>query len=104
MRAFLEELSETLTYAIEFHDVDEIEVLREQDAVHGIHLKCVESFGGGEGDGEEVRRVWSVNCDGEVLSYIRVTGYYQSYCGTEYNDDWEFVRPKEVTVVQFESV
>lgn len=86
-------------------DVYEIECLKYVvdvvDVVDGINLELVDSEGGGEGEGSHVHRVFAINEHGNVISYIRVTGYYESYCGTEYNDDWTFVEPREVKVTQY---
>lgn len=68
----------------------------------GITLAEVYSVGGGEGSGESVIRVWSVSLDGDALAHIRVTGYYESYNGTEYNDDEaDLVEPHNVVETRY---
>lgn len=57
--------------------------------------------GGGEGEGEHVEHVWHFK-DHDV--YIQALGNYQSYNGTEWDGDFNEVRPKEVMVIQYEKV
>lgn len=63
-------------------------------------VKCVESIGGSEGQGESVLRVYAVSLEG-VITYIKFTGWYNSYSGIEWNDDCTLVKPVEVTVVKY---
>jgi hypothetical protein len=101
-RGFLDAFLEALGGEISSTDVYEIEELTDTDRAGGIYLELVDSEGGGEGEGEYVHRIWAVRADGhETISYLRVTGYYQSYAGTEYNDDWTIVEPREVVVTQY---
>lgn len=61
----------------------------------------VYSEGGGEGGGEHVERVFKIsNSTGESM-FFRITGYYASYAGTEWNGDFEEVEPREVLVTQY---
>lgn len=69
--------------------------------IEGIVLNDVYSVGGGEGGGESVIRVWSVKVDGEIKAHIRVTGFYQSYNGTDYNEDAELVEAHEVIETKY---
>jgi hypothetical protein len=54
---------------------------------------------GGEGKGEDY---WSVHkfTHGTESVYVKFSGSYQSYDGSDY-DEWFFVVPKTVEVVQF---
>jgi hypothetical protein len=57
---------------------------------------------GGMDQGSDWQRVYHF-VDHDV--YIKVDGYYSSYCGTEFEDGWDSlseVRPKEVTITIFE--
>ena len=59
--------------------------------------------GGGEGQGEHV---WVVfEHDGNLL---RLTGYYSSYDGTEWGEDYgstlEFVAPRVISVTVYDSI
>lgn len=105
MAAFIEALAEAEETELSTSDVYEIEELDEDETIeidgHQVFIKLVHSEGGGEGEGDYVERVMAVNIDGEVVSYVRVTGYYESYNGTEWNGDWELVEPREVTVTQY---
>jgi hypothetical protein len=105
MAAFLKAFNEANDFEMEADNVYEIEELDEEDVVeidgHKVYLKLEYSEGGGEGDGSHVERVMTVNIDGKVEAYVRATGYYESYNGTEWNSGWELVEPREVVVTQY---
>lgn len=76
----------------------------------GIKMIEVYSEGGHEGGGEHAELVFAVAPIGSVvkagrvegaLAYIRATGYYASNEGTEWDDDYEIVEPRDVMVVQY---
>lgn len=70
---------------------------------NGIYsFNHVETYGGGEGDGEEHWIVFTVNKGEEIVSYWKVPGWYQSYHGgeLEWGNIFE-VEPVEVTVTQY---
>lgn len=68
----------------------------------GVRINLVYQEGGGEGEGENVDRVISVETDGKIQAYIRFTGYYASNYGTEWNEGSAvFVEPREVVVTQY---
>lgn len=54
---------------------------------------------GGEGEGEDYWSVYKFNHGTENV-YVKFSGSYQSYDGSDY-DEWFFVVPKTVEVVQF---
>ncbi len=66
----------------------------------GFEVGEAYSKGGGEGGGETVIRVYEIKYEGGVV-YVRATGSYYSHDGTYWNDDFTFVRPKEVTVIKY---
>lgn len=66
-----------------------------------ITLSLVDEKGGHEGEGEHVERVFSVKKHDETLSFIRITGYYSSYNGTDWHYDWTLVYPEEVVVTVY---
>lgn len=101
---FLDAFLEALGGEISSSDVYEIEELNRDDEAEGIYLELVDSEGGYEGAGEYVHRVMAVKKGDTTLSHLRVTGYYQSYSGTEYNDDWTLVVPRDVVVTQYFAV
>ena len=101
-REFLQAFLEKLGDGLDTSNVGDIEELTSSDSVDGIHIECVHAEGGGEGEGEHVERVFAIYAPGnETLGYMRVTGFYQSYNGTDYNDDWTLVEPREVVVTQY---
>lgn len=100
-REFLQAFLEGLGGEIDVTYVNEIEELNSDNVFEGIHIEVVSSEGGNEGGGEHVERVFAINRGSETISHMRVTGYYQSYAGTEYNDDWILVQPREVVVTQY---
>lgn len=68
--------------------------------INGIKLELVHATGGGEGEGEHVERVVKVTKDDQSF-FVEFTGSYSSYCGTEYDDVFIFVEPREVLVTQY---
>ena len=56
---------------------------------------------GGEGQGEEW---YSVKHFKKYDVYIRIDGYYASYDGTTFDDDYYEVKPKEKKIVVYEAV
>lgn len=74
----------------------------EDDDVYGFgRCKLVGEEGGYEGGGEYVERVVYFE-DHNV--YIRLTGTYYSYHGTDWNDDYTQVVPKEKTIIVYEEI
>lgn len=71
--------------------------------LHGeqITVEMVHSEGGHEGGGDHVERVIRMKVKG-IEFYIRFTGFYASYEGTDFDDgNIERVYPREVTVTQY---
>lgn len=64
----------------------------------GIMTKLEDGYGG-EGKGEDYWTVYEFS-NGNESVYVQFDGWYASYNGSEV-DDWFFVEPKEVKVVQF---
>lgn len=101
-REFLQAFLEKLGDGLDTTNVGDIEELNSGDSVDGIHIELVHEEGGHEGGGEHVERVFAIHAPGhEILGYMRVTGYYASYNGTDYNDDWTLVAPREVVVTEY---
>lgn len=83
----------------------------------GVRAFLVYKIGGGEGEGENVVRVLAIaHKDSEVqphhstslikdaYCYVSLGGYYASYDGITWNDEWYFVSPQIVTDVDFKVV
>jgi len=66
----------------------------------GFELERIDGYGG-EDEGTEYWSVWKFTRGSESV-LVRFNGYYQSHCDTEYLG-YEFVIPKEVMVIQYES-
>ena len=62
-------------------------------------VKCVDSYGG-EGQGETYYKVYHFK-NHDV--YIRIDGFYQSYNGAEFDNPPYEVKPKEKTIIVYES-
>lgn len=61
----------------------------------------VRSIGGGEGEGEYVERVIhfkNYNC------YVKITGFYTSYNGTDWHSDFIQVEPYEKVITDYKSI
>lgn len=63
------------------------------------NVEEVNSIGGGEGEGDYVERVYHFK-DHNV--YIKITGFYSSYNGTDWGEHFREVKPKEKVVTVFE--
>jgi len=79
--------------AVGYEDYDEVE--------SGLYLTTVHEVGGGEGGGDYVERVYEHDNDGEPI-FVRITGYYSSYNGTDWNDGVKQVFPKQKTITVYE--
>jgi hypothetical protein len=67
-----------------------------------LRAKVVYANGGGEGGGDHVERVLSIIDEkDEAIYHLRITGFYSSYNGTDWDDEWEEVEPYEVTVTKY---
>ena len=67
------------------------------------NFKMVHSVGGCEGGGENVERILKVTSPSSGnIAYIRATGWYSSYEGTEWDTDVTFMTPVAKMIVDFE--
>ena len=67
-------------------------------------FKETDSFGG-EGMGDEIWRVFEVtNLKTEEKIHFRVSGWYDSWNDTEWNEGLELVEPYEVTVIKWKNI
>lgn len=72
------------------------------ETINGFELASVYSEGGTEGGGEHAEVVVGIFEGENDLAYIRLTGYYCSYEGTEWHESSiEQVYPREVVVTQY---
>lgn len=71
----------------------------ETDLDVGQQIECV-SEEGGEGDGAPISKVFRVSINRSHF-YFRINGTYSSWADTEYDDEFEIVEPREVTVTQY---
>lgn len=65
-----------------------------------LQVDLVDDYGG-EGQGDVYWSVYSFT-DGMEVVYVKFNGWYASHYGSEY-EDYFFVKPKQVTVTQFEN-
>lgn len=66
-----------------------------------FNIKLVNKEGGYEGEGEYVERVFEILYKLDSLGFVKLTGFYNSYDGTEYDDEIIQVYPKQVIVTQY---
>lgn len=69
--------------------------------VDGISLELVHDFGGHEGEGETVERVYAIIKDTWRIAYFNISGWYASECGTEWNGVFTRVYPHQVIVTKY---
>lgn len=68
----------------------------------GFTFEQVDAVGGGEGGGETVSRVVKIaHPEWAEPKFISYGGYYMSDDGTTWDDEVEFVFPREVMVTQY---
>lgn len=69
---------------------------------NNLDIEIVKEVGGGEGGGSAVCRVYKVtNKVDDEVHYFQLTGHYESYNGTEWDDGLAEVFPKQVIVTQY---
>jgi hypothetical protein len=76
----------------------------QEDIPGGFSFESVYEEGGYEGGGEHAEHVFKVTnpaLDGFVPFYFRTVGFYSSYNGTDWNDSFTIVEPREVVVTQY---
>lgn len=79
-------------------DESETEVFVNKTKGLNIDYEHVDNHGG-EGEGEDYWSVYKFT-HGTDIVYVKFSGSYQSYSGSDYNE-WFFVVPKAVEVTQF---
>lgn len=66
----------------------------------GLYIEEVDMEGGAH-DGQDLEVIFAVCKGEEVIVNFRLTGYYSSYEGNEWNNSIELVEPREVLVTQW---
>lgn len=66
-----------------------------------LDMELVHSEGGHEGEGEYAERVFE-HVNGDEKIYIKITGFYSSYHGTDWDSDFEKVEPVQKTITVYE--
>jgi len=110
MTAYVDKHSFRTDYGYRSGQIDMYELEYADEALGGLRPYLVHSEGGGEGEGESVDRVFAIAPPGLLvkegkvdgaLAYVRITGYYTSEEGTEWDSSWEPVEPRAVVVTQY---
>lgn len=83
--------------------VDELKWGSNLDSINGFDIKSVYEEGDTEGGGDYSEVVFAITYQGEKLAYFQYTGFYSSYCGTEWNDNYNIVAPYEVTLTKYKT-
>ena len=73
----------------------------EPHVVEGLSVVCKVREGGGEGEGESVHRVYAVVKDGVEIAHFSTNGYYSSDYGTDWDNEYTTVYPRQVVVTQY---
>jgi len=81
--------------------LDSYSFKRGQHNKDGFSIACKVREGGGEGEGESVYRVYAVVKDGVEIAYFATNGYYASDYGTDWDDEFTLVYPRQVVVTQY---
>ena len=75
------------------------------DTESHYEISIAESQGGSEGDGEYCHIVFAITklgVDENETAFVKVTGYYQSYCDTQWDDNYNIVRPTTKVISVYE--
>lgn len=78
-------------------------IAREDFLNSDLDVTLVHEEGGYEGAGEYAERVFEHNNNGELL-YFKITGYYSSYDGTEWDNTIKQVKPEQKTITVYNNV
>ena len=70
---------------------------------NGYIIQEVEHFGG-EGQGDEMWKVFSIANEAGDITHFRVSGYYDSWNGTEWDYEINLVESYEVTITRWKTV
>lgn len=68
-------------------------------------ISIAETHGGSEGDGEYCHIVFAITklgVDEQETAFVKVTGYYQSYSDTQWDDEYRIVRPTTKIISVYE--
>lgn len=66
--------------------------------IEALGLVLVHEVGGNSGDGEDVERIFVHRDKNDGNIYIKITGFYSSYEGTEWDEEIQRVMPETHTV------
>lgn len=75
------------------------------DTESHYEISIAESQGGSEGDGEYCHIVFAITklgVDENETAFVKVTGYYQSYSDTQWDDEYRIVRPTTKVISVYE--
>lgn len=75
------------------------------DTESHYEISIAETKGGSEGDGEYCHIVFAITklgVDENETAFVKVTGYYQSYCDTQWDDNYNIVRPTTKVISVYE--
>lgn len=67
------------------------------------NVEFMDGYRGYEDGGYNTWAVYKV-IDGENVCYIRYSGAYNSWSGSEWSEDFDFVEPYEVVVTKFKTI
>jgi hypothetical protein len=101
-------LLDPIVYATDHYGSDDyhgyLEQLETDQSFAGIYVKLVHSEGDREGGGDHSEHIWSVGFNGvPPFAFIKITGFYSSHNGTEWDDlsSAVLVYPRQVMVTQY---
>lgn len=77
----------------------------EGETYNGLTIILVNSVGGREGEGDYAERTFAVRDEqGDAVFYFEIQGGYDSYEGTEWDEDFYIVKPVQVLVTQYQPI
>lgn len=85
-------------------DASVIELIWEDYTPQDENVVMLPDYYLGEEDGSTFTYVMFKIIDREDISYIKFTGRYSSWDGTEWNEKFDFIEPYEVTVTKYKKI
>jgi len=83
------------------HEIGVSEVAEDDFEKDSLPLTLIHEKGGHEGDGDYAERVFKHDVSGVI---IKITGFYSSYSGTDWDSEIKEVKPVEKTITVYEPV
>ena len=103
MSLTLDEVLENLEKFTDKNGISELEYIEDDTKIGKLKVSCIEQVGG-EDEGSHYHLLLQVK-KGAESAFVKITGYYSSYCGVEFDSlssCARLVQPKQKTITVYE--